>query len=1191
MSNGKTIREAMKAAGDTPKKPNPYKHDVIYDPRGQWAFPGQVTKIPSSNITMSGVPYPVYGEDNLGYGQMMYPGMNYQFPGQYVTEYPMAQKGKQVENRTLWGVGSQFIPGYEAYLDWKNIASGVKTGNKSDMYTGIIGLAAPFSGKALGNTLDYATEKTLGKKTADYNQKKREDIVNMSQHDREKLFLKYGHGGYDAWAKDGFPELAYGGDPSLPAITGHYQEGGDYNMQRALELGYTSDETGHWPSVDSETGMWLKSKKHPTAWMEYMQGQLDPELAEQYTVRVNPEGYFGEDQLQYVPKKPFGGMYTKTHTHMQEGGWLDQYQTRGEVKPIYVTDPNDPRLKAYSDSLNLYRVGEAELKRFYDGDPGQSYGKIKNLQDLNKATKNYSGEIPKNQLYNTNTDLLLNSKGNVSKISSIYNRTGILPTEFWASEGFLNYRFKKPVQPVIYQKPEEVITPDYLPMIQTGMPDMVSREPEIIASPTSRPSSTNNRIAWRMDPETRKMVPVYLEGKTQKVKEGKRLYNKNIPSSTAAIPADFVPQFEPDSNNDVVSKQMGGWLDQYQPGGTKVYTDKAAYKKAKKAYEDSLNLYKKHSPKEIESMFNAIQNNYFKSKFIGWYEGKKNIQEVLQNPYNKAEKLEYLKRFPNEISSKIAPVSGSHIIIDKKENPNIWKGQEDIVQYKKPSVKPVYEEPEIKDQYIYQEPVKEVEQKKEEVKPAPEKKYAKRNWEFTPYSKVLIYKDAGGKEIGRETYSYDDKLISKEGEFKEGGWLDTYDDEYKRGGSYTPHNLKKKSRKYGTSKNIQSSINKIFARNYDLFGSSGKGFYDPKSKYKEGGGWLDTYQNAGTTGVRKPYILSQQELAAAQAESEFKKLPKKEQIAYYNQLAAANKEPDMLRATEKQGIASKAWEVLMNPFTAATNLYQHKYLPDNFSQGPTNALDIAPQMVNPAYYAESIYNIGKAAVNPQTYKDLVTTGKAAAMYALDQPLTDEEKIAALNTLGTVVDASFARGAGKTAKKAINKQLNKTLNNVRQGMAEKFSSASKKSMPAGKIEGIGTVKDITNSKYYGPLATPVYEGKYPAQSPSGNVKGDLFDLRNTGYTDVPGFNKQLKDLKTQAEFGKRPVGEEAIWYNTPEWNQARAVKDLNELNKWNMQSGFWGQLDKPIPYKSKQAYESLSPNKYGGQQKGWLDYLD
>lgn len=97
-----------------------------------------------------------------------------------------------------------------------------------------------------------------------------------------------------------------------------YQEGGsqtpetleneNYNMERALELGYTADEEGHWPSVDYETGEYLKSKKHPTAWMEYLYGYvMNPEQALNYDVRVNPEGYFGEDQLQYVPKKASGG--------------------------------------------------------------------------------------------------------------------------------------------------------------------------------------------------------------------------------------------------------------------------------------------------------------------------------------------------------------------------------------------------------------------------------------------------------------------------------------------------------------------------------------------------------------------------------------------------------------------------------------------------------------------------------------------------------------------------------------------------------------------------------------------------------------------------------------------------------------------------------------------------------------------
>ena len=49
--------------------------------------------IPSPYITMVGVDFPVYGEDNLGNGQMMYPGENYEFPGDYVTEMPAYGSG------------------------------------------------------------------------------------------------------------------------------------------------------------------------------------------------------------------------------------------------------------------------------------------------------------------------------------------------------------------------------------------------------------------------------------------------------------------------------------------------------------------------------------------------------------------------------------------------------------------------------------------------------------------------------------------------------------------------------------------------------------------------------------------------------------------------------------------------------------------------------------------------------------------------------------------------------------------------------------------------------------------------------------------------------------------------------------------------------------------------------------------
>jgi len=66
----------------------------ILDPRGQWAHPGKVTRIPSANITMQGVPYPVYGVGSNGQEQMMYPENHYDFGGaSYVDEYPIMQNG------------------------------------------------------------------------------------------------------------------------------------------------------------------------------------------------------------------------------------------------------------------------------------------------------------------------------------------------------------------------------------------------------------------------------------------------------------------------------------------------------------------------------------------------------------------------------------------------------------------------------------------------------------------------------------------------------------------------------------------------------------------------------------------------------------------------------------------------------------------------------------------------------------------------------------------------------------------------------------------------------------------------------------------------------------------------------------------------------------------------------------------
>jgi len=123
----------------------------------------------------------------------------------------------------------------------------------------------------------------------------------------------------------------------------------------------------------------------------------------------------------------------------------------GGRAPIYTSDPNDPRLRAYNDSLNLYKnVTLPNIK----------------MRGINKYVHN-----PNNHYYNyeyqyywTKEDVIRREyNGNKNKFerdANIYqrargNKTGIIPEILEAGEdGKWNGdgNFKKPVQPVIYQQ-------------------------------------------------------------------------------------------------------------------------------------------------------------------------------------------------------------------------------------------------------------------------------------------------------------------------------------------------------------------------------------------------------------------------------------------------------------------------------------------------------------------------------------------------------------------------------------------------------------------------------------------------------------------------------------------------------------------------------------------------------------------
>jgi len=91
MHNKKVLIDALRKLGNA-KAPTA-KKDIIVDPNGQWAHPGEITRIPSNTITMQGVPYPVMAKPNVGQPRMMYPGQDYHFPdADYVDEFPTNNK-------------------------------------------------------------------------------------------------------------------------------------------------------------------------------------------------------------------------------------------------------------------------------------------------------------------------------------------------------------------------------------------------------------------------------------------------------------------------------------------------------------------------------------------------------------------------------------------------------------------------------------------------------------------------------------------------------------------------------------------------------------------------------------------------------------------------------------------------------------------------------------------------------------------------------------------------------------------------------------------------------------------------------------------------------------------------------------------------------------------------------------------
>ena len=140
---------------------------------------------------------------------------------------------------------------------------------------------------------------------------------------------------------------------------------------------------------------------------------------------------------------------------------LKQFKKGGKVEPIYTDNPKDKRLKAYNDSLSLY-------KKY----PNNKYAIESTFDNLNSVNNNVQSGIDSKTLY-PNLDFANNNKIKPTKVEWAQTGGGNYTEEELKKGNWVHYNvngsgangvtryftYKKPVQPIIYKKETGVPVP------------------------------------------------------------------------------------------------------------------------------------------------------------------------------------------------------------------------------------------------------------------------------------------------------------------------------------------------------------------------------------------------------------------------------------------------------------------------------------------------------------------------------------------------------------------------------------------------------------------------------------------------------------------------------------------------------------------------------------------------------------
>jgi hypothetical protein len=459
-------------------------------PRGQWQYPHEPTIVPTATgkITMEGLDYPVLGIDELGNSEMMLPGQNYQFPGREVLELPMnnfrnggrLKKYQNGDKLPPIYVNDKKHPRYQAYQDslavyYAGLENFLAVQKEQDervrRYNQSLNSYNPFNKK--GEIVHTDNTDLIG------------DAPNKFLYTRRDLNKKY-------WGRDDLMPIKYGSytafteDDRIPGTSLLQSKGNTryalYKKPRQPILYRKPEENPQPPNppipdnkpplppqppvdrpgldtLGSRTGSALDTLRVSRATLpppSLPKPQLiSTKEGQRYLIRER-----GTDSI--LTKKEYFDRYGKypEDSIRRLGGKL-KYQDGGDLKPIYVDDPNDPRIRPYRDSLQSYGYTQKRLKDLKR--TGQSPSGL----EVNLTSRRYLNPSRGiEELYEDNKKLARLS-GRTTTLEEAakewYDYDGNVRNvgayKFNFADGIGSYTvfdYQKPRQPYIYRNPEIV---------------------------------------------------------------------------------------------------------------------------------------------------------------------------------------------------------------------------------------------------------------------------------------------------------------------------------------------------------------------------------------------------------------------------------------------------------------------------------------------------------------------------------------------------------------------------------------------------------------------------------------------------------------------------------------------------------------------------------------------------------------